>query len=90
MRVLKDFKGREIRLTKERLEHIERREEMQDQIDKIQETLKHLEEIRRSVKDATLHLYYKKYESTPVTEKYLLVVVKIRTESPFIITYERM
>lgn len=86
MKILKDFRDREIRLTRERLEHIHRREEMETQINKIQETLRHPEEIRKSKKDATVHLYYKKYDRTPVTEKYLLVVVKILAESPFIIT----
>lgn len=86
MERLPDIDGRELRLTQERLEHIERRPEMEDQRSKIEETLVEPDDIRESNQDDTVHLYYKHYPTTPVTEKYLLVVVKFDVESPFIIT----
>jgi hypothetical protein len=83
---LSDYEGRDIRLTEERLEHIERRPEMVSQLDRIEETLEYPDEVRRSEQDEAVHLYHRGYESTPVTEKLLLVVVKVATESPFVIT----
>lgn len=83
---LSDFTGRDSRLSKERLEHIERRLEMEDQQPKIQETLLDPDEVRESNQDESVHLYYKHYPETPVTEKLLLVVGKVGVEDPFIIT----
>lgn len=42
--------------------------------------------MRVSDQDETVHLYHKRYEKTPVTEKLLLVVVKVDAKSPFVIT----
>lgn len=81
-----DDEGREIRLTDERQEHVEQRPEMRDQLDRIEETLRNPDEVRQSDQDDAVHLYYRHYSTTPVTEKYCLVVVKIATESPFVIT----
>ena len=86
MTVLSDYEDRDIRLTEERLEHIERRPEMVSQIDRIRETLEHPDEVRRSDQDGTVHLYHRRYETTPVTEKILLVVVKMEIDNPFVIT----
>jgi len=83
---IKDYKSREVRLTEERLDHIRSRSEMKGQIKKIKETLKNPEEVRESKKDPSTRLYYKKYNKTPVTEKYLLVVAKTEVRNPFIIT----
>lgn len=86
MKIFRDYEEREVRLTDERLEHIRRRPEMENQLSKIEETVKNPDEVRKSDQDPTVYLYFKKYPNTPVTEKYLLVVIKIETESPFIIT----
>ena len=86
MTVLVDYDGREIRLTDERLAHIERRPEMNAQVERIEETLQHPDDVRVSEQDATVHLYHRRYEETPVTEKILLVVVKVETDSSFVIT----
>lgn len=68
------------------MEHIERRPELEGQLSKIEETLGSPDDVRASDQDETVHLYHSRYRNTPVTEKYLLVVAKIGTESPFIIT----
>lgn len=86
MTVLFDYEDRDIRLTEEWLEHIERRPEMVSQVDRLRETLEHPDEVRRSDQDGTVHLYHRRYEITPVTEKILLVVVKMEIDSPFVIT----
>ncbi|HIE15101.1 TPA: hypothetical protein EYP70_07505 [Candidatus Bathyarchaeota archaeon] len=87
MKWFKDLNNRQIRLTDERQEHIETdHPEMAGQIDKIQETLLNPDIVIRSRTDPDVELFYRHYEVTPVTEKYLCVVVKILTEDIFIIT----
>ncbi len=86
MTPITDYAGRQIRLTDERLSHIERRPEMVDQRDRIEETLSDPDELRVSERDESVFLYYNHYPQTPVTEKYLLVVANIAVESPFVIT----
>ena len=86
MESFKERFGRFVRLTPERRAHIERRKEMLGQLAKIWETLKEPDVVRRSRHDPAVHLYYKRFEATPVSDKYLLVVVKAEVGSPFVIT----
>jgi len=76
MKWLKDIHNRWIRLTEEREKHIEEdHPEMSGQIDKIQDTLLNPDIIVKSKTDPEVELFYRYYEITPVTEKYLCVVV---------------
>ncbi len=59
---------------------------MSGQIDKIRETLSDPEQIVRSITDPDVELFHRHYDTTPVTEKYLCVVVKILIDDLFIIT----
>jgi len=87
MKRLEDVYGRGIRLTSERQWHIENdHSEMAGQIDKIKETLLEPERIIRSKTDPEVELFYRRYDKTPVTEKYLCVVVKTLLVDRFIIT----
>lgn len=81
-----DYAGRELRLTAERAEHIERRPEMISQRANIEATLANPDEVRVSDQDDGVRLYYRHCSETPVTEKYLLVVGKVEVPSPFVIT----
>jgi hypothetical protein len=82
-----DVYKRRIRLTDERQEHIESdHPEMSDQIAKVRETLLNPDIIIRSKTDPEAELLYRHYNTTPVTEKYLCVVVKSIIEDLFIIT----
>jgi hypothetical protein len=36
--------------------------------------------------DDAVHLSHRQYETTPVTERILLVVVRVAVDSPFVIT----
>jgi len=56
------------------------------QIGKIQDTLLYPDIIVRSRTDPGVDLFYRYYRITPVTEKYLCVVVKILVGDTFIIT----
>jgi hypothetical protein len=84
---LQDIRNRAIRVTDERLQHLETdHPEMAGQISRIAETLAAPERIVRSRTDATVELFYKWYASTPVTAKFLCVVVKALPDNPFMIT----
>jgi hypothetical protein len=77
MKWFKDIHNRQIRLSSERQDHIEvDHPEMSGQIDKIQDTLASPDVIVKSRVDPDVELFYQHYNSTPVTEKYLCVVVK--------------
>jgi hypothetical protein len=87
MKWFKDIHGRQIRLTDEREEHIENdHPEMSGQIDKCRETLLNPDKVIRSRTDPEVELFYKYYNVTPVTKKFLCVVVKGLTNNLFIIT----
>jgi len=60
--------------------------EMSEQVDKIQETMSNPDIIVRSRIDPDVELFYRHYDITPVTEKYLCVVVKILIGDMLIIT----
>jgi hypothetical protein len=59
---------------------------MTEQIEKIRETLSSPERIVRSRTDSDAELFYRYYNITPVTKKYLCVVVKVFADDLFIIT----
>ena len=59
---------------------------MEGQTDKIAETLAAPDGIIESRHDATVRLYYRLYDETPVTQKFLLVAVKRLDDDAFIIT----
>ena len=59
---------------------------MVGQTPRIAETLANPDRIIRSRTDATVELFYKWYASTPVTAKFLCVVVKALPDAPFMIT----
>ena len=87
MKLLRDVQKRQIRLTDERQEHIELdHPEMFGQIEKISETLSNPDRIIRSGTDQNVEMFYRYYEVTPVTKKYLCVLAKVLVDDAFIIT----
>ena len=87
MAVLEDFNKRNIRLTDERRQHLESTHpEMKGQIGRIGQTLASPNKVVRSRTDPLVELFYKLYQSTPVTEKYLCIVVNNLENDHFIIT----
>lgn len=75
MQTFTDLFKRKISLSEDRKSHILNRLEMPNQETKIEETLAKPELIKRSVSDENVIIYYKHYQKTPVTSKYLAVVV---------------
>jgi hypothetical protein len=53
---------------------------------RVKETLVDPDEIRASVQDSETWLFYKLYPKTPVTTKYMLVVVNVLNGEGFIVT----
>jgi hypothetical protein len=82
-----DIRNRSIRLTDARLQYLETdHPEMTGQTSRIAETLADPDRIVRSSTDPTVELYYKWYTATPVTAKFLGVVVKALPDGTFMIT----
>ena len=87
MLLIQDIWNRTVRLTDERLGHLETdHPEMQGQVPKIIETMSDPDRIIRSSTDAQVELFFRHYSSTPVTTKYLCVVLKALSDDNFIIT----
>lgn len=83
----RDSRKRSIRLTDERLQHLETdHPEMAGLTSHIAETLANPDRIVRSRTDATVELFYKWYTATPVTAKFPCVVVKAVLDDLFMIT----
>lgn len=84
--VFRDYEGRLIRLTDDRLRHIRRRPAMAGEETKIEETVVSPDIVIESRQDSSVRLYHKLYEATPVSRKYMLVAVKVLTDDAFVIT----
>jgi hypothetical protein len=84
--VLNDRFGRDVRLTDERITHILEHAEMVGQLDKVEETVREPDVVIRSERDPDVHLYHKHYPTTPVTEKDLLVAIKVTQTEAFVLT----
>ncbi|MGE0875358.1 MAG: hypothetical protein AB7O31_11880 [Burkholderiales bacterium] len=86
MKTLRDYEGRAIRLTDERLAHILEHPEMQGMEDRIAETLLRPERVMESLSDPMARLYYRMYVATRVGDKHLCVVVKMADNDAFVLT----
>ena len=87
MLTLINNKNESIRLTDERFSHIENdHPEMKEQLEKIKETLIGPDTVEVSKSDFSVELYYKFYGKTPVTSKYMCVIVKNANSDKFIVT----
>ena len=81
-----DYQSRSIRLTDERRQHILKHPEMAAQFPRVQETLAKPDFVICTTADETVHVYHRYYEETPVTRKFLLVVVKHQQGDSFVLT----
>lgn len=89
MNAVKDSLNRLIRVTDERIQHInENHPELAvaDLEEKIINTLQYPEIIVASISDETVELYYKRFFQTRVGNKWLCVVVKNLIADFFVIT----
>ncbi len=86
MKILRDYRGRNIRLTEERLKHILEHPEMKGMARHIKETLLEPQRVIQSISDKDANLYYRFYIGTKVGDKYLCVVVKMIKQDAFVLT----
>ncbi len=86
MEILTDYQNRQIRLTKERLQHILDHPEMVDMRFQLEIVLQNPEVVRQSRSDNKVYLYYRFYDQTIVGAKWLCVVIKDNSDDAFIIT----
>lgn len=73
----RDYLGRRVRLTTERLAHVLEHPEMRGQERKLRSTLRAPDRVLENGSDPSVHLYFRWYRRTPVGSKLLLVAVKI-------------
>jgi len=78
--------GKVVSLDEDRWRHVLNHPEMRDQLDRIKETVMNPDEVRESTHDPSILLFYRLYEETPVTDKYLLVVIETQNREGFIVT----
>jgi hypothetical protein len=86
MRTLKDYAGRPVRLTDERLAHILEHPELANLEGALGETLEHPTLVVQSRSDPSAALSYRFYLGTRVGDKWLCVVVKYAPEDAFVLT----
>jgi hypothetical protein len=84
--VITDYGHRAVRLTAERWAHILDHPEMVGQRERLIETLTEPDTVIAAVLDETVLAYHRLYEATPVTLKYLVVIVKAAPEDAFVLT----
>jgi hypothetical protein len=78
--------GKTIKLDEDRWKHVLEHPEMKNQIHRIKETLVAPDEIRESVHTPSIWMFYKLYPHSPVSEKYMLVIVEVSDGEGFIVT----
>ncbi len=87
MRTFEDYQARTIRLTDERLSHIiDNHDELIGMERAIEETLAAPEQVRESMRDEQVRLYYRWYNGTKVGDKYMCVVMVARGGTAFVAT----
>ena len=86
MKTFKDYTGRSVRLTDERLKHILDHPEMKKMAAAIGQTLAEPQQVIQSLSDKEAKLYYRYYLGTKVGDKYLCVVVKVSKNDAFVLT----
>ena len=87
LEALIDYQGRAVRLTAERWAHVLDHPEMVGQRERLADTLAEPDVVIATVTDEAVLAYHRLYETTPVTRKYLVVVVvKTAPGDAFILT----
>jgi hypothetical protein len=82
-----DVHGRPLRLTEKRENHIRTAHpELTDLSEFLAPTIQAPDRIVRSRTEEIVELFYRSFETTPVTSKHLCAVVKAAVGDPFIIT----
>jgi len=83
---LRDVWGNSIIITEERKAHLLEHPEMQEQENRLAETLLEPDTVIQSQSDNTVRLFHRFYRELAIGDKYLCVVVKYAKGDVFIIT----
>ena len=86
MKLLKDYQGRDVPLTEERLRHILEHPEMANLESALEKTLRQPQYVIQSRTDPGAALSYRFYVGTKVGDKWLCVVVKYAASDAFVVT----
>ena len=86
MKLLRDYQGRDVRLTEERLRHILEHPEMAELESALETTLRQPQYVIQSRTDPKAALSYRFYVGTKVGDKWLCVVVKYGTNDACVVT----
>jgi hypothetical protein len=86
MRILKDYQGRDVRLTEERIRHILEHPEMATLEAALEETLRRPQYVIQSQVDPAAELSYRYFIGTRVGDKWLCVVVQYDPNDAFVVT----
>ena len=85
MWVLTDHEGRSVRVTMERLDHLQEHPEMQDLETEVQETIRS-PQVVIAARDPGVRRYYRLIQATRVGAKLLCVVVEVGEVDAFLLT----
>ena len=84
--MLKDYQGKAVRLTDERLQHILEHPEMANLEGALEETLRLPQFVIQSRTDPTAELSYRFYVGTKVGDKWFCVAVEYAPDDAFVVT----
>jgi hypothetical protein len=85
MHVFTDYRGRQIRLTDERLAHICEHPEMLGRESELADVLTRPDLVTQSVSDPQVHLYYRRLPAARTRARWLCIVAKVMVDNGFII-----
>ena len=86
MKLIRDYEGRTVRLTDERLAHILERGEMADMEHVVAETIESPTLVVQSRSDPQARLHYRFYLGTRVGDKFMCVVVIVSDRDALVLT----
>ena len=86
VKILKDYKGRNVRMPDERIRHFANRLARNDMFDLLEETVAEPDFIIQSRSDPKAVINYKLHKGTKGSDKYLCVVVKYEGDDAYVLT----
>jgi len=86
MRLLKDYRGKIVRLTDERVRHFAGRIRRAGMFDFLDETVEEPDFIIQSSTDQSALINYRRYPDSKIGDKYLCVVVKYDLDDAYVLT----
>jgi hypothetical protein len=86
VRIVRDFRGRTVRITEERIKHFVKRLTTSGLFDKLDEAIADPDFVIQSISDSFASILYRFYRGTKAGNKYLCVVVKYAGNDAYVLT----